>query len=198
MGCAGIALHREGRRLMSEELLIRHCSPTLAGIKTGNLFSCPCPSRESMMKALCCLNRKLASRGIRVLPLRVRRGRALIYAYRPRALEGDLTDHRARQLLEAYGYVPEKPNRCVVRLMERLRATGEFPHEIGLFLSYPPEDVAGFIQHQACRHKCVGCWKVYGDEAAARHTFEKYDACSRIYWQQWQQGTTIERLTVAG
>ncbi|MBM6896826.1 hypothetical protein H9X86_05520 [Pseudoflavonifractor capillosus] len=23
---------------MSEDLLIRHCSPTLAGIKTGNLF----------------------------------------------------------------------------------------------------------------------------------------------------------------
>ena len=24
---------------MSEELLVRHCSPTLAGLKTGNLFS---------------------------------------------------------------------------------------------------------------------------------------------------------------
>ena len=24
---------------MSEELLVKHCSPTLAGIKTGNLFS---------------------------------------------------------------------------------------------------------------------------------------------------------------
>lgn len=25
---------------MSEEMLIRHCSPTLAGLKTGNMFSC--------------------------------------------------------------------------------------------------------------------------------------------------------------
>ena len=31
---------------MSEDLLIRHCSPTLAGIKTGNLFSCACASRR--------------------------------------------------------------------------------------------------------------------------------------------------------
>ena len=28
---------------MSEDYLIRNCAPTLAGIKTANLFSCPCP-----------------------------------------------------------------------------------------------------------------------------------------------------------
>ena len=44
---------------MSEDLLIRHCSPTLAGIKTGNLFSCACPSRKDLTKDLCRLNKKL-------------------------------------------------------------------------------------------------------------------------------------------
>ena len=44
---------------MSEDLLIRHCSPTLAGIKTGNLFSCACPSRKDLTRDLCRLNRKL-------------------------------------------------------------------------------------------------------------------------------------------
>ena len=153
---------------MSEDLLIRHCSPTLAGIKTGNLFSCACPSRKDLTKDLCRLNKKLVPKGIRVLPLRVRKGRALIYAYRPNALESDLTDYR------------------------------EFPHEIGLFLSYPPEDVLGFICNRACNHKCVGCWKVYGDEQAARNLFEKYEMCSKIYFRQWRQGKSIEQLTVAG
>ena len=88
----------------------------------------------------------------------------MIYAYRPNALESDLTDQRARALLLKYGYVPENPNGCVVHLIHRLRSEGEFPHEIGLFLSYPPEDVLGFICNRACNHKCVGCWKVYGDE----------------------------------
>ena len=91
---------------MSEDLLIRHCSPTLAGIKTGNLFSCACPSRKDLTRDLCRLNKKLVPKGIRVLPLRVRKGRALIYAYRPNALESDLTDQRARALLLKYGYVP--------------------------------------------------------------------------------------------
>ena len=47
-------------------------------------------------------------------------------------------------------------------------------------------------------HKCVGCWKVYGNEQAARNIFEKYEMCSKIYFRQWQQGKSIEQLTVAG
>ena len=181
---------------MSEDLLIRHCSPTLAGIKTGNLFSCACPSRKDLTRDLCRLNKKLVPKGIRVLPLRVCKGRALIYAYRPNALESDLTDHRARALLLKYGYVPENPNGCVVHLIHRLRSEGEFPHEIGLFLSYPPEDVKGFLEHRPC--KCVGCWKVYENEEAAQKTFAKYKACTRVYCRQLASGIDIERLTVAG
>ncbi len=183
---------------MSEDLLVRHCSPTLAGIKTGNLFSCPCTSQTDLTEELCRLNKKLVPKGIRVLPLRVLRGRALIYVYRPHSLECDLADQCARALLLKYGYTPENPDGCVVHLIHRLRSEEEFPHEIGLFLSYPPEDVLGFIQNGACNHKCVGCWKVYGDETAAKHRFKQYDVCSKIYSEQWQQGKSIERLTVAG
>ena len=39
---------------------------------------------------------------------------------------------------------------------------------MGLFLSYPPEDVKGFIAHRANDFKCAGLWKVYGDEEKAR------------------------------
>ena len=36
--------------------------------------------------------------------------------------------------------------------------SGEFPHEVWLFLSYPPEDVKGFIDHRASGFKCAGLW----------------------------------------
>ena len=187
----------ERKVTMSEDLVIRHCAPTLAGIKTGNLFSCSCPDRKELTKALSRLNRKLVPRGIRIVPLRVRKGHALIYAYRPYALESDLADNHARELLTQYGYLPGNLNACVIHLMRRLQSAGEFPHEIGLFLSYPPEDVRGFIHNKACNFKCSGCWKVYGDEQAAKSIFEKYNVCSKIYFQQWQQGKSIEQLTVA-
>ena len=181
---------------MSEELIVRHCSPTLAGLKTGNLFSCACASRGELTDALRRLNKKLVPKGVRVIPLRFRKGRALIYVYRPNGLKRDLSDEQARSILKEQGYVPEKIDQCIMRLIRRLKVSEEFPHEIGLFLSYPPEDVCGFIENKACDHKCVGCWKVYGDENAARRTFAKYEKCTRVYTDCWERGRPLERLAV--
>ena len=86
----------------------------------------------------------------------------------------------------------------MTRLSRRVKDNEQFPHEIGLFLSYPPEDVCGFINNKACDHKCVGCWKVYGDEEQARKTFARYEKCARVYADRWYKGRSLERLTVAG
>ena len=75
--------------------------------------------------------------------------------------------------------------------------SGEFPHEVGLFLSYPPEDVKGFIDHRANDFKCAGLWKVYGDEEKARSLFAKYKKCTEIYCTLWQSGSKLEQLAVA-
>ena len=75
--------------------------------------------------------------------------------------------------------------------------SGEFPHEVGLFLSYPPEDVKGFIDHRANGFKCAGLWKVYGDEEKARSLFAKYKKCTEIYCALWQSGSKLEQLAVA-
>ena len=53
----------------------------------------------------------------------------------------------------------------------------EFPHEIGLFLGYPPEDVEGFCRYQGQNYKLCGRWKVYGDREAACRRFQRYDHC---------------------
>lgn len=183
---------------MCEEIVIRHGAPTLAGLKTGSLFTCPFGRPEAMQACVRCWNHRLAPKGVRVLPLRWQGDRALIYLYRPARLARDLQCPETRALLTDRGYCCDDPARCLARLMRRLREEGEFPHEIGLFLSYPPEDVRGFIHSPGCGFKCVGCWKVYGDEAAARQTFGRYRRCTEIYCARYAQGATMERLAVAG
>ncbi len=37
---------------MSEDYLVRNCAPTLAGLKTANLFTCPIESREATMESI--------------------------------------------------------------------------------------------------------------------------------------------------
>ena len=75
--------------------------------------------------------------------------------------------------------------------------SGEFPHEVGLFLSYPPEDVKGFIENHAANAKCTGVWKVYGDERQARQTFDRYKKCTQTYCERWRSGVELDRLAVA-
>lgn len=182
---------------MPEELVIKHCAPTLAGLKTANMFTCRFATRQEMNFEARMLNKRLARKGLRVLPLRYRDGAGLIYVYRPAHLERDLADDDAKRLLKRYGYQSTSPIRCVAELMHRLERDAEFPHEIGLFLGYPPEDVQGFIEHRTHGCKCVGCWKVYGDVEQARRAFAKYEKCSRIYYELWSHGREIERLAVA-
>ena len=55
---------------MSEEILIRQGAPTLAGIKTGSLFPCPCDDREALLTDVRRLNRQLVPKGLCLLPIR--------------------------------------------------------------------------------------------------------------------------------
>ena len=56
---------------MPDEMVIRHCAPTLASLKTGSLFSCPCETERELMAGIRSLNRRLCRKGLRVLPLRL-------------------------------------------------------------------------------------------------------------------------------
>jgi hypothetical protein len=182
---------------VSEELLIRFCSPTLAGLKTGSLVSAPLGSREDTVRDVRRFNQALIPKGLRILPLRYTTARALIYLFRPTQLQRDLTGSEAAKLLAEAGYRNTRLEGCVMELIRRMNTGREFPHEVGLFLGYPPEDVRGFIENQACNFKCVGYWKVYGDECAARKRFAQYERCTKAYCRQWEHGKTVAQLAVS-
>ena len=174
---------------MSEEIVVRQAAPTLAGIKTGSLFPYPCRGKKRLLDEIRAFNRRFAAKGLCLLPLR--------YRYRPSALARDLLDERAAALLTQAGYPDGSCGRQVVTLIRRMRTSGEFPHEVGLFLSYPPEDVKGFIENRAANAKCTGVWKVYGDERQARQTFDRYKKCTQTYCERWRSGVELDRLAVA-
>lgn len=182
---------------MSEELLIKHCSPTLAGIKTANIFTCKYASEAALCSELKRLNCRLRKKGVRIIPLKRDGGKAIIYAYRPARLKNDLRSSEAIRVLTDCGYCAEKAESCVCKLIKRLSEGGEFPHEIGFFLGYPPRDVVGFIENKARNYKCVGLWKVYGDASYAKRLFERYKKCTDVYISKYSRGSSLERLTVA-
>ena len=180
---------------MSEALLVRHCSPTLAGLKTASMFSCPYASEAEMRDELRKLNRVLTEKGLCVIPLRYHNGKGLIYVYRPQQLKADLLDGSVCSMLKDRGYPCGDPVRCLNCLVRRVQDSKEVPHEIGFFLGYPPEDVAGFIEKKTPT-ACSGPWKVYGDANAAQQRFDRYKACTCAYCEALAQGKQLEHLIV--
>lgn len=181
---------------MSEEMLLRNCAPTLAGLKTGNIFGCRYPDADALRQSLREWNRRLGHKGLRIVPLQYGGERVLLYVYRPTRLAADLRQAEAVSVLTRHGYRPEQPEHCVVRLMHRLTESDGFPHEIGLFIGYPPHDVCAFIENGAKNCKWVGCWKVYGDVEAAKRTCACYKKCTAVYRRCHAAGRTVEQLTV--
>lgn len=181
---------------MSNELLIRHASPTLANLKTANMFNCEFESMNELSQDLRHWNNMFSDKGLRIIPLRVRNNHCLLYIFRPEKLSKDLANKGAISILREKGYKSTKPNMCLAELRRRLKDQDEFPHEIGLFLGYPVEDVFGFINHKSLGCKLVGTWKVYGDINKAEKKFAQFKKCSALYYQQYKKGTAVDKLAV--
>jgi len=52
-----------------------------------------------------------------------------------------------------------------------------FPHELGLFLDYPPNDVMQYYIKEGKDYIISGYWKVYEKPKWALKQFKKYDRC---------------------
>ena len=180
---------------MLDRAIIDHASPTLARLKLGNLFNYPIGAgfREEFygLRAL------LAGKGVLLTVLRETGEKALIYIYRADELEKALRDDAVRRLLKSCGYARFDVDGALGTLRSRLNDADAFPHEIGVFLGYPLEDVMGFIENGGRNCLTCGCWKVYANECAAIKAFRRYEKCKSVYQRLFVSGCPLSRLTVA-
>lgn len=164
-----------------EREVIKECSPTLAGLKTGSLFNYRYDNISDFKKELASVNRELNAKGVYVTFLKRNEKSALLYVFRPDRLEKDLSQPAVQNVLKAFGYTDYKVGAGIRHLKQRVEENTCFPHEIGLFLSYPVEDVIQFIRQKGCNYKCCGVWKVYCDEVFSRKVFARYRKCTEVY-----------------
>ena len=199
---------------MLDEYLIAYCSPTLASLKSGSLFNCRCTPGDDLEKCISSWNESFLPRGISLHVLRRTESTALIYVCRDSAMKDILVDPEIRSFLKDYGYgkcydcdgcssACCSLENCLKHLQTRITCSGKdgrpsFPHEIGIFLGYPLDDVSGFIRNKGRNCKLIGHWKVYGDAVYARKAFEKFEKCSDVYKRLWESGRrSVIELTVA-
>lgn len=180
-----------------ERLLIEHCSPTLASIKTGNLFTISYDNPTQLKEVVRLWNEYFKGKGITVYVLKKGGGKAMLYVYRKDKLREDFKKRGVKRFLKSCGYTAFDVDYAVKKLSGRITESDSFPHEIGLFLGYPLGDVIGFIDNGGRNCKCTGYWKVYCNEEEAEKTFRKFSKCRSVYSKLWEQGRSVLQLTVA-
>ena len=178
---------------MLERLIVEHGSPTLAGLKVGSLIQVPLT--DSFPRDFRRVSETLRKKGLAIRVLRRISGKASVYVYRPAKLREVLGCPAVQAFLTTREYEDfdtEKAIRTLSRHMHR----EAFPHEVGIFLGYPLEDVKAFIHGGRACVAC-GCWKAYSNECEARRIFALYDKCTAVYTRLYASGSPLEKLTVA-
>jgi hypothetical protein len=98
----------------------------------------------------------------------------IVLFYNKEELEKILKQKQNIKFLKRFGYNEEMNiKQCILHLSTRFQNT--CPHEIGIFLGYPVEDVACFINYPNEQCLMVGYWKVYHNVEEAKYIFDKYD-----------------------
>ena len=152
--------------------LAMQCAPLIAGLKMSNLLIIP---RESLPALGVILEGTDIARA-----LLLEKGRkAALLLYSREQLQRYLALSQIRDFLRGQGYDDCSPEWFLASLRIRYRnhmeKGGAFPHEMGIALGYPLEDVEGFIRNSGEHFLYSGYWKVYGNLPEKLRLFRYYE-----------------------
>jgi hypothetical protein len=151
-------------------IIINYCSPVLMGCKPAALFTL------QSQNAYVCLS-ALLPKYLSLMVFRKSKDRLLVFLFQKEKLEETILNGTAGTVLAGMGYPKSTSIASFLKYLKKKFENKQFPHEIGLFLGYPVEDVLGFMKHKGQNYKLCGYWKVYGDVEQAKLHFRQYDAC---------------------
>lgn len=165
--------------------LMLECSEVLAGVKPANLVSLvnrtrPCGRNlyhlwQAHQQQIAC---RLGS--LEFIVLQTRPKAFLLLCFDRKQLGQHLAHAGIRTLLHKAGYQPQS---CLDELLDlltrRIVEHDGFPHEIGLFIGYPPKDVAAFMGLVKLPFTCQALWKIYGNPLHSLRLAEDYRCCRR-------------------
>ena len=174
-----------------ETQLALQCAPLLTGIKVSNLLIVPL-SNEKMVRGL------LRKTGISCYRLLNTGKKITFLLFRRKQLEAFLEDQEAREVLKEQGYERFTLGGILADFQKRYQEYKDgilpFPHEMGILLGYPIEDVTGFIHNKGKNYLYSGYWKVYGNIHEKLDLFQRYQKAKETLILLLASGFSMESI----
>lgn len=151
--------------------LALQCAPLITGIKVSNLLIISSCDEELVRKIL-------KHTGICYYKLIQRNKKTTFLLFRRKELEDFLSASNVKNLFLKSGYKSLEISDILrifqLRYKAYMQGKNKFPHEMGLLLGYPAEDVLGFVKNNGKNFLYSGYWKVYENISDKIILFEKY------------------------
>ena len=174
-----------------DQIIVQSSSPTFCNIKSGNLFFVKNEAFDNgkfetwkvsfFMHGLMAFSSQISESSTAILVLNVCWCRKI------------LADVFVQSYLSEKGYHTGSVFDFVEELFNRMIENEGFPHEVGVILGYPVEDVIEFENHQGNDCKYCGCWKSYSDIENAKECHCKFTECSKL--KKWyDEGYSINQI----
>jgi len=179
--------------IKTDKYFIHYLAPTLCGIKPANLFTL---AESDFIKAdVKHWENRLKNQNLCLEVFKSSENRWTIFAYDFVWIRKILSDVLVQSYLRGKGYSnPLDTIKSLDELFLRLKNRNGFPHEIGLFLGYPIEDVISFEENQGRNCKYCGYWKSYCNPEEAKKCCAQYNLCSQMCNQWFDEGLTIPQI----
>ncbi|MCR4741433.1 MAG: DUF3793 family protein [Treponema sp.] len=176
-----------------DKIIIKCSAPCICGIKPGNMFTV---KRESYSRvAVESWRESLKSNGLVLETFETSDNTMMIFIYNFIWIRQMLEDCFAQSYLRGKNYPVNRGTLAVLNeLFGRLKKHQEFPHEVGLFLGYPIEDVIEFEKNQGQDCKYCGCWKSYSNPELAKKSLGNFLDCSKMCQKWFEEGLTVPQI----
>ncbi len=160
-------------------LLAEHCMPVLLHMKPSNTVTVYRRHLQSQSEFVTKLAQIAGFFRCRIKILFQNDTMLFILIYYPELLRRILQMEQNKKFLFQFGYTKKSMSleyaiHHLKKRYQNYKEKGlEFPHEIGILLGYPYEDVEGFIQHRGKHYLYQGFWKVYSNVEETKKVFDR-------------------------
>ena len=172
-----------------EQLVIKYSAPALCGIKPANMFCIP--EEKIRENSFHLLRVFLREQNLLCSTLKLKGGKVLVLVYSKNWLRKILSSFTIQNYLIEKGYLIRTPEEFICEIFKRIKTGMEFPHEIGVVLGYPVEDVIAFEKFHGKNYKHCGIWKCWSNVPDALICEKKFRECSFLCSKWFDEGYSL-------
>ncbi len=175
-----------------DQIIINSCSPTFCNIKPANIFFVK--KENFSQREFEVWKEAFRKEGLEAIASQISESSTAILILNICWVKDILSDLQVLTYLSKKGYKNISLQSFIGELFIRMKKQESFPHEVGVILGYPVEDVIEFERQAGHNCKYCGCWKSYSDVEKAKKCHCRFSECRKLCRKWYEEGFSINQI----